>query len=553
MTDARLGWFAAGFLAATLAAAIFDAPPAAAQDGSAIRGAQWPASPQQPGGVRGADAGYGRDDADGAIAAPDRPEADETGEPPEMPEDDSDLPQAAPKGLPRDGDASNPAEPGVQLDGDISTREPQAPEDGGDPTIDARTPEEAALFAEPPAGYDPLLFVIEDIDPIVTDRRPARLFRIEPYDPIGIRIGSFILFPEAEVAGLATNNVEGTAGGHSDVGAEVGTRTRLVSNWSRHAVELRAVTLTSFYDEHPSEDDRDWTVEGRGRLDVTRRTNIQGLVSRDFGQESRSAIDGTTTGERPDVTTDAAALTLNHRFNRLALQLRGSLTDVEFSSTVSGGIISTNADRNSLTREGALRLSYELKPTFAIFAEGGANQRAYDAAPSDGILRDSDGERYRLGIDFGGTGQVLRGEASVGYGRQTPDDNRLAAVDAFLLDSNLAWRMTELTSLLFLARTEIYDTTTTGSAGVVSHQVGIEARHAFRTYFVATAGLSYTDNDYDASPIEESTLTTTAGAEYYANRDIILFGRYQHDAFESNQPSSDYHADTVRLGLRVRK
>jgi hypothetical protein len=542
----------AGFLAATLAAALFDALPAAAQGSAPLKGAQWPSPAAQPAAARPTvgTAPTGNEPS----ASPNLPRADESGDPPEDGiEDDSDLPQAEPKRIPQDGDSAGPTEPDAQQDGNISTGEPQVPEDGGDPTVDARPPEEAALFEDPPAGYDPLLFVIEDIDPIVTDRRPARLFRIEPYDPIGIRIGSFILFPEAEVAGVATNNVEGTAGGHSDVGGEVATRTRLVSNWSRHAVELRAVTFSSFYDDHPSEDDRDWTVEGRGRLDITHRTNLQGLISRDFGQESRSAIDGVLTGERPNVTTDVAALALNHRFNRLALQLRGSLTDVEFSSTVSGGIISTNADRNSLTREGALRLSYELKPTFALYVEGGGNRRTYDAPPSDGILRNSDGERYRLGIDFGGTGQILRGEASIGYGRQTPDDDRLAAVDAFLLDSNLAWRVTELTSLLFLAQTEIYDTTTTGSAGVVSHQIGVEARHAFRTYFVATAGLTYTDNDYDVSPIEESTLTTIVGAEYFANRDIILFGRYQHDAFDSNQPASDYHEDSVRLGLRVRK
>jgi hypothetical protein len=542
----------AGFLAATLAAALFDALPAAAEGSAPLKGAQWPSPAAQPAAAR-ATVGTAPTENEPS-ASPNLPRADESGDPPEDGiEDDSDLPQAEPKRIPQDGDSAGPAEPDAQQDGNISTDESQSPEDGGDPTIDARPPEEAALFEDPPAGYDPLLFVIEDIDPIVTDRRPARLFRIEPYDPIGIRIGSFILFPEAEVAGIATNNVEGTAGGHSDVGGEVATRTRLVSNWSRHAVELRAITFSSFYDDHPSEDDRDWTIEGRGRLDVTRRTNLQGLLSRDFGQESRSAIDGVTTGERPDVTTDVAALALNHRFNRLALQLRGSLTDVDFSSTVNGGIITTNADRNSLTREGTLRLSYELKPTFALYVEGGLNRRTYDAAPSDDILRDSDGERYRLGIDFGGTGQILRGEASIGYGRQNPDDSRLSAVDAFLLDSNLAWRMTELTSLLFLAHTELYDTTTTGSAGVVSHQIGVEARHAFRTYFVATAGLTYTDNDYDVSPIEESNLTTFVGAEYFANRDIILFGRYQHDAFESNQPASDYHEDSVRLGLRVRK
>jgi hypothetical protein len=273
----------AGFLAATLAVALFDSLPAAAQAGPQFRGSQWPSQPAQPAAARpGVDAAPS---GDGPASTPNLAPADEPGDPPEDGlEDDSDLPQAAPRRLPQDGDASSPAEPGAQQDGDISISEPPVPEDGGDPTIDAREPEEAAVFEDPPAGYDPLLFVIEDIDPIVTDRRPARLFRIEPYDPFGIRIGSFILFPEAEVGGLATNNVEGTAGGHSDVGAEVATRTRLVSHWSRHAVELRAVTLSSFYDDHPSEDDWDWTVEGRGRLDVTWRTNLQGLVPRDFGE-----------------------------------------------------------------------------------------------------------------------------------------------------------------------------------------------------------------------------------------------------------------------------
>jgi hypothetical protein len=426
-------------------------------------------------------------------------------------------------------------------------------EDGGDPTIDTRPLEERAIFEEPPPGFDPLLFVIEDIDPIVSDRRPERLFLLEPYDPIGIAIGSFILFPEIELGGVATNNVEGTAGGHSDVGAEVASRTRLVSNWSRHAVELRGATFSSYNDKHPSEDDRDWTVEARGRLDITHRSNIQGLVSRDFGQESRSGIDGVATGERPNVTTDFVAAALNHRFNRLSLQLRGSLADVDYSETVNGGIVTSYKDQDVRSSDEALRLAYELKPSFSIFAEGVLNQRRHDVAPSDGILRNSTGERLRLGIDLGGLGEIWRGEASIGYGQQDPDDARLATIEAFLFDANLAWRVTPLTSFLFTARTEIYDTTTTNSSGVIAHQAGIEARHAFRTYFVATAGLSYTDNDYITAQIEEQILTTVVGAEYFANRDVILFGRYQHDAYESNQPNSDYHADSVRVGVRLRK
>jgi hypothetical protein len=87
--------------------------------------------------------------------------------------------------------------------------------------------EEAQLFQNvenPPAGFDPLLFQIEDIDPLRTDRRTRRLFQIEPYDPIGVRIGSFVYFPELEVAGLATSNVLRQSPSNSDAAAVLQSR-----------------------------------------------------------------------------------------------------------------------------------------------------------------------------------------------------------------------------------------------------------------------------------------------------------------------------------------
>src|SRR5690606_36455738 len=74
---------------------------------------------------------------------------------------------------------------------------------------DTRPPEDLAVFETPPAGHDPLLFQVEDVDPIETDRRPRRFARFEPYDPVGIRIGSFVLFPEAELGGVYNDNVLG--------------------------------------------------------------------------------------------------------------------------------------------------------------------------------------------------------------------------------------------------------------------------------------------------------------------------------------------------------
>jgi hypothetical protein len=483
-----------------------------------------------------------------------------TGDPPDAdPENDLSRPKAGQRRAVQDGYVSTSAEPAAPVDGLIDQSEPDAPEDGDDPVaIDMRDESERAQFEmpleRPPAGYDPLLFQIEDIDPIL-DRRPERLFRIEPYDPKGIRLGSFVYFPETEIAAAAFNNVFSSPEPRSDVALEIETASRLVSNWNVHALELRTSSNWSFYDEFDTENEKEYLVEGRGRLDVTRRSNLQGLVSYEHTQESRSAIDASSVGDRPDVDTLMGSLSGTHRFNRLETQLRASISDEDFSNPSDGlGGTINNDDRDRNVAEEAARLTYELKPSLAVFAETELNQRRYEvAAFTDGIFRDSDGQRYRIGLDFGETGEVLRGEISLGYGLQNTKSHNLADVDSFLFDANLAWRVTDLTSLLLTGRTDIDDTTTANSGGVRSHEVGLKVRHAFRTYFLGTAGVTYTSYDYATVNIDENQIDYTGGLEYFANREFILFLNYVHSDFNSNEPDASWDSDEFRLGLRVRK
>ena len=80
----------------------------------------------------------------------------------------------------------------------------------------------------------------------------------------------------------------------------------------------------------------------------------------------------TDAAERGNVETDRAAFALNHQFNRLSLQLRGSITDLAFApvTSTSGAIIS-NADRNTTQREAAFRTSWALNGRTDVFAEVG--------------------------------------------------------------------------------------------------------------------------------------------------------------------------------------
>jgi hypothetical protein len=454
----------------------------------------------------------------------------------------------------RDGDL-NSSEPEPVLDGVITTGEPRPALDGADPTaLDNRPPEDIAAFESPAAGFDPQLFQIE-LDPIL-DRRPAQLFRFEPYEARGIRLGSFVLLPEAELGGVFLSNVFKGPNARSDMALDIKPTARLVSNWRQHAAEFRATGALSYFNEFSTENDKSYALEARGRFDLSSRTNIEILTSRAVTQDSRSNINApSAAAARSDITTDVLALAFNHRFNRLSVQLRGSVTDADYApvASVAGSTI-TNDDRDIRTTEEALRATWEFKPTLFGFVEAGLNQRNYKAvALSDGFSRDSNGERYRVGVSFGNGGQRIRGEASVGYAIQRPSNGRLADIEGFVFDANLGYRMSALTSFLLTAKSDVSESSLSGSGGALSRQVGIEARHAFRRNLIASAGLAYSVTDFSGVAQVEKEAKATLGLEYFVNREVTLFSRYLHTNFDSTDTTRNYNADEVRVGMRIKR
>jgi hypothetical protein len=555
----RLAWFTVGVSVALLLSAL-EGPARAQSAGRATvesPGATAPSGVSSPSGV-----GTRRalpqeiDDTEQVPGIPPPIPQDDPGE--VQPEDQGSLdpvPRAGQRAVVQDGDLSADQTIPEQRDGIVDVGEPQAPEDGTDPaTVDTRPAEDIAVFENPAAGFDPLLFQIEDLDPILDNRAVTRLFRREPFDPVGVRVGSFVMFPELELNGNWTSNVFKSPDAASDVAFGFRPSARVVSNWARHALEFRASSGLSFFNENSSENDKSYALETRGRVDISRRTSVEALLSRDQSLESRSALNASAVGTRGSQTTDRAEASLNHRFNRLSLQFRGSVSDFAFGDTQTGSVVTDNGSRDYEQTEEVARATWEFKPTLSGIAEVAVNQRNYDTvASTDRIGRSSNGERYRTGVSFGNTGQILRGEVTVGYGVQTPEDARLTAIEGFIFDANATWRASELTSVLLTARSDVSETTTARVGGAFTRTVGAEVRHTLRPYLVASAGLTYTTQDSQDGAIDEAELRSTLGLEYFANRDAILFGRYTHTDFDAVGTTSDYNADEILMGVRLRR
>lgn len=412
---------------------------------------------------------------------------------------------------------------------------------------DIRSQRDRDAFQNPPAGHNPRLFGIE-IEPLA-DRRTRQFFEADPFAHLGWRLGGFVLFQEFELAPAWNSNVLLSRDADSDWRADFMSETRLVSDWTNHALELRMLHNRSYYRELTGENDAEQTYELRGRIDITRRTNIEVRGAHEIRQESRNSVDaaGTVSTPRSDVVTNRANVTLNQRFNRLSLQLRGGHADTAYEADGNA------SDRDFTTRTLAARAQWEFRPTFSVFGEFEHDRRRHDAvAGSDGRSRSSDGERYRAGVALGQTGEYLRGEASIGYGIQRPDDATLPDVDAFLIDANVAWRITPLTSVLFSARTDFGETTLTGSSNTVERRIGGAIRHAFTYRLIGEAGVSYGTQDYRGATLSENDVTVDASAEYSFNRHAALFTRLQHVRFRSSNTARDYNASTVMIGARLR-
>ncbi|MFN0218645.1 MAG: outer membrane beta-barrel protein [Hyphomicrobium sp.] len=377
---------------------------------------------------------------------------------------------------------------------------------------------------------------------------------MEPYDPIGVAIGSFVFFPELETGALWNSNVLQSPMSQSNIAAELRPAACLVSKWSSHTLELRGTAALSYYEDFDSENDATYTVEVRGRFDVSKFTNVQAILSQDSRLESRSSIGASAIGSRSKVETSRAEAATNHRFNRLSLRMRGSISDCAYGDTKILGVTISNSDRDYRQTEQAARATWEFKPTLSAFAEVAINQRDYDqVAASDLINRSSNGGRYRLGLAFGNTSEVLRGEVSIGYGVQTPEDDQLHRVDGLILDANATWRMTELTSILFNARSDVTEKTTVNIGGAFSRSAGAEVRHALRRYLIASAGLAYSIADSQDGVIEDREISATFGIEYFVSPEAILFGSYLHTNFDSVGAGSDFQTDEVHLGVRIRR
>jgi hypothetical protein len=415
-------------------------------------------------------------------------------------------------------------------------------------------------------------------------RRPLRKRKAgeveDPYAPVGVRVGSFDLYPAVELIGGYDSNPGEAPNGKGAALYTVAPELRAQSDWSRH--ELKADLRGSYTgyspDQEPSLSRPNFNGRIDGRIDVTRTTHVD--------LDTRLLV-GTDNPGSPNLQAGLAKLPVfatfgggggvTHQFNRFELGVKGDVQRTVYQDSVlTDGTTASNEDRDYNQYTGTLRGSYELMPGVKPYVEASTDSRVHDLS-SDiyGFQRDSRGVTGQVGSTFS-MSQRLTGEIGIGYTQRYYADPRFDTLSGLIGNASLIWTASALTTVKLTATSTVGESTIPGVSGILYRDVTLQIDHALRRWLIASLKFGFGTDSYKggsdtstgSAAICNCVVTTTTdttpdrqdlryevgfGLTYKLTREVQLKGEVRRDWMHSNVAGNDYTENIFLLGLRLQR
>ena len=405
---------------------------------------------------------------------------------------------------------------------------------------------------------------------IAPQARPAT--EADPYAPVGIRLGTFVLRPTLDVGVTSTRSRGTTTTGTPPVlspGREAGTLSQVnaavtaESDWVRHALSIAANGNFQQRLSGDIEGEPDYGIAVDGRIDVREGTAIT------FGgQYSQSVVAATSAGLALSSLSDeqvvgassteqhrlGATLGVTHRSGRVFGSATGRLNRTMNGSVfLDDGTLLDQTGRDTTEAGLTLRGGFEASPAFSPYAELDVARTIRDTAvDADGFSRDSNQFAVRLGTEVD-LGDKLGGSMSLGLLRQTFDDDRLSAINALDVAANLDWSPRRGTDIALNASTTTEAAGLAFVSGNVVYSADATLTQQIRNNLSATFGVGITHSNPQGPDLSDTTLSANVGLTYWFNRNVGMLGRYTHETVVSGDPVKESNSDSLFIGLRFQR
>ena len=369
------------------------------------------------------------------------------------------------------------------------------------------------------------------------------------YDPVGVHVGSFMVFPQARIKESYDDNIYAASTGEKDdfittLGASVSAN----STWSRHALSLSGSVSQALYSDHSDENRLDWNVGGTGRLDITGQTSLDASARYARLHEDRSDPNSPLTANEPvEYDLFNATATFNQRFNRLGFEIGGEFRDYDYKNATSNTgtfILQDNRDRKEYLERA--RVAYFVSPDTNVFVEGNIDQRRYDNVYT--LDRDSDGWAALVGSEFKLT-RLAQGEVYVGYQERDYKASTLGSTQGLTYGANIDWFVTPLTTVKLTADSRVEETTVGTASGYDNQRVALGVDHELLRNLILRGRVSFANNDFNDNPRNDDIIGAGASVLYLLNRNFDVGLAYDYTNRDSNVTGFDYTRNIVALTL----
>ncbi len=381
----------------------------------------------------------------------------------------------------------------------------------------------------------------------------------EDFDPKGIRMGSFLLFPTLELDEVYNNNIYATNFGDNGRTASfvqlIKPGVELRSDWQSHMLNFFARGNVGIFSATPTPNFTDGSTGFDGRFDIQRDWNVYGGASFNHNHEDPGTPNAAT-GAVPPNTYDQISGNAGYyqKFNRFSVRADGRLDNYNYTNNLvsTGGSLPGFYRDRAETRE-SLRLGYQLGGDSQVWTRGSLNQRNYKYTPdSSGFNRNSSGFDIvgGLQLDFGGITSV---EVFAGFLQQDYVDSNFKQVMQPTFGLTGFWNpIRELSVRPFVSRT-VSDAGLANAAAYLSTAGGLDVDYKIRPNIKISGFGSYSVADYSVvsrTSTEYDQYLTVRGSVIYSLDNVFFIGpSVQYTYKTSNLPSANY--DQIIAMLRL--
>jgi hypothetical protein len=374
------------------------------------------------------------------------------------------------------------------------------------------------------------------------------------YDPLGLRAGAFLIYPELTLAGGYDSNVFFEPDNEKDAFlAIIRPSFSAQSQWSTHALSVSGFLEEGLYEKYSRNGYTDYGLGTDGRIDITRtdRLNLGLAASRQHeGRDSPDSQAGARSITQYFVYDADAAY--RHDFARLFTVLRAGFRRNVYQDAV-GDVDNSSRDRDRYTVGG--RVGHTISPRFTVFVDGAYRWVEYDEEDDQGRKRDNQGYTVRAGTGIDIT-SILFGELSVGYSAVSYDESGFQSASSPGLGGRLTWNVTPLTSIIFNAAGEIQETTVTRNgeeaSGNKHAEVSLTVWHELLRNVLLNAAGYYVRDEFEGISRTDNTFGVGAGLRYLINRNFSLDANYTFSKRDSDENSEEYDNNLVLIGITAR-